>query len=167
MSIYTSQGTIRVRYRFDATNGNISKTMIYFVPERDYSIKHKNKHYAVFVPLSGRNCIMKRYNPNKGRGVKLDANGTNFTVDISSAHTHQTKVQVVVKSTIKLKAAEATEVKNKATNAEDKAVAAEQAAAEDKENAEAAMNQAIDALMKEVNKLKQCFKLTDITIPAT
>ena len=99
MSIYTSQGTIRMHYGFNA-DGEVARKTIYFVPEEDYSIKHKNKNYAVFVLLSGRNCIMKRYNPNKGRGVKLDANETDFMVDISSAHTHQTKVQVVVKATL-------------------------------------------------------------------
>lgn len=50
MSTYTSQGTIKVRC--DVSNSTNHKTKVYFIPEQNYSIKHKNKNYAVFVPLS-------------------------------------------------------------------------------------------------------------------
>lgn len=105
MSIYTSQGTIRIRCDID-TN---SITTLYFVPENDYSIKHRNDNYAVFVSQScdcktqsWKNALIRKYDPDKGNGVEIHVARTNFMYVISSAAVHQSKVEVEVETRTKL-----------------------------------------------------------------
>ena len=110
MSIYTSQGTIRIHYNI--TGENCHKTTIYFVPENDYSIKHRNENYAVFVPQSCgcseqscdcksqscKNAVIRKYNPDKDDWIKIHvADGIIGCMGIiSDAATHQKKVEVKV-----------------------------------------------------------------------
>ena len=151
MSIYTSQGTIRIHY--DVTD---KKTTIYFVPENDYSIKHRSKKFAVFMPKSC-NCteqpcgctpqpcnkaIVMEYDPDKDSGIKIDVAIQDFTWGLSSAATHQTKVLVKVK-------AELTEpAKNRIVTC-----------------AEKVSNQTVENLVKLINESERCLKLIGITIP--
>ena len=84
MSIYTSQGTIRV---YCSLSNCGSGMKFFFVPDNDYSIKHGNKTFAVFVPKSC-NCtpqscsctpqscnkaIIRIYDRDKGNGVEIRA----------------------------------------------------------------------------------------------
>ena len=94
MSIYTSQGTIRIHYNI--TGESCHETTIYFVPENNYSIKHKDKQFAVFMPECCNEAVVMKYDPDKGDGVKIDATGLGCTEVISSAAAHQTKVLVQV-----------------------------------------------------------------------
>ena len=118
MSIYMSQGTIRIRCDIDAADESGRKATIYFVPEDDYSIKHRNEKYAVFVPQScdcpKQSCdcksqpckpaIIRKYNPDKDSWIEIHvADGINCMAVISDAATHQKKVQIQVKVEATLK----------------------------------------------------------------
>ena len=158
MSIYTSQGTIRIHYNI--TGENCHKTTIYFVPENDYSIKHRNENYAVFVPQSCgcseqscdcksqscKNAIIRKYNPDKDDWIKIHvADGIIGCMGIiSDAATHQKKVQIQVKVEPTLK--EGVRVAEAAKKTAKKAA---------KKEAKAA-----------VNEREQLLTLTSITVPA-
>ena len=101
MCTYTSQGTIRVRCSL--RNGSLLETALFFVPENDYSIKHGDKTFAVFVPQSCdctpqfcNKAIIRKYDRDKGNGVKITA-ASGCTEVISGAAVHQKKVEVWVK----------------------------------------------------------------------
>ena len=101
MSTYTSKGTISVRC---IRRDDKPKTVLLFVPENDYSIKHGNKKFAVFVPQScdctPQSCnkaIIRRYDGDKGNGVKICVDALGCTEVISGAAVHQKNVEVWVK----------------------------------------------------------------------
>ena len=105
MSVYTSQGTIRVYCNLSNSNSK-PETALFFVPEHDYSIKHRNKTFAVFVsqscdctPQSCNKAIIREYDRDKGNGVKIHADASACTEVISGAAAHQRKVEVQVKAT--------------------------------------------------------------------
>ena len=157
MSIYTSQGTIRIR-----CGAGASETTIYFVPEKDYSIKHGNKNYAVFVPqscgCSGQSCkntIIRKYNPDEGKEIEMHAAGTDCMNVISTAAANRVKVQVEVKATLK---EEAERILEAMKNVDEEA---------DTKNDVQAVKNAVNKLISTVkNESKQCLKLVGITIPA-
>ena len=90
--------------------GSLSITTLYFVPESDYSIKYRNDRYAVFVPQScdcktqsWKNALIRKYDPDKGNGVEINAVSKDCMYVISSAAMHQNKVVVVVEVEMKTK----------------------------------------------------------------
>ena len=195
MSIYTSQGTIRIRCDIDASGGNDCKATIYFVPENDYSIKHRNDKYAVFVPQScdckpqsWRNTLIRKYNPDRGDEIEIDAAGVDRMDIISFAAMHQKKVEVEVEMTLSER--EISEVASKIVSEipEDKDGNAKKEAVKKvlkklgkvvegriskvaskivkkiaKDEDGCAKKEAIEQVLKAT---LQCFKLTGITIPA-
>ena len=179
MSIYTSQGTIRIRCD---TN---SITTLYFVPESDYSIKYRNDRYAVFVPQScdcktqsWKNALIRKYDPDKGNGVEIHCDpgkGNGVKTDcmyvISSSAMHQNKVVVEVEMKTKLeKMAEMAEMaKSKIPEVVEKVV--KEIANNNKEDAkkkaaEQVMNEELQKLVDVANESEQRFDLIGITIPA-
>ena len=196
MSIYTSQGTIRIHCDIDAADESGRKAMIYFVPEDDYSIKHRNENYAVFVPQScdcpkqpcdckSQSCkhaIIRKYNPDKGNWIEIDVADERSCMDvISDAAMHQKKVKVKVKTTLKkgVKAAEeiaeaakkaAEEIAEAAKKAAEEIAEAAKKKAEEAEAVEKAAKKEVEAavneLMKAVNEREQLLTLTSITVPA-
>lgn len=62
MSLYTSQGIVRVNcsIRCNDSGEAVPKATVFFVPDKDYSIKDRNRNYAIFVPQScgpsGQSC---------------------------------------------------------------------------------------------------------------
>ena len=108
MSIYTSQGTIRVHCSLSNCGSGMT---FFFVPDNDYSIKHGNKTFAVFVPKScsctPQSCnkaIIRIYDRDKGNGVEIRAAESGCPENtksgcpeiISDAAVHQKKVGVWV-----------------------------------------------------------------------
>ena len=91
MDNYTSQGTIRCEI---SRNKNDPKTTIFFAPERDYSIKHRTKDYAVFVLQPCNKAIIV---PDKGEGIKICTAKFDSTDVILRAAACQAKVEVKVK----------------------------------------------------------------------
>ena len=98
---YTSQGTISMKCVVNDA-GAITSATIFFVPDNNYSIKHKKKDYAIFVSNSSKTAkaIIREYDPSAGNGVEfsIDKPDLNLTGLISSVAVHQTKVEVQVKS---------------------------------------------------------------------
>lgn len=196
MSIYTSQGTIRIRCDTKAAAGccDTGNATIYFVPEKDYSIKHRNENYAVFVPQSCgcpeqscdckpqscKSAIIRKYNPDKGDWIEIRVTGgiMCYRDVISDAATHQKKVEVEVevKTTLE-KTAESKIpeiVKGVAgANNDKKKEAVEKIIKETLEGTAGYNISEIKAVLKKLvkmlkvaNESKQCFKLVGITIPA-
>ena len=91
MSVYTSQGTIRVHYDSD------SKISLAFVPESDYSIKHGDDTFAVFVPLpSVAEAIIRKYAPDNEVDIDIDEASAACKEVMCSAAVHRVKVLVKV-----------------------------------------------------------------------
>ena len=149
MATYTSQGTIRICC--DISNSGSVSTII-FVPEKGYSIKHRNKNYAVFVPRSCKKAVIMKYDPDKGNGVKIRAAELGCTDVISGAATHQTKVEVRVKATLN----------------EDATITAAEKGGVAKEAAKEAKEAAVREFLEAINELEKCIKLelVGITVPA-
>ena len=176
---YISQGTISVHCSF---SNNGPKTHLIFVPCNDYSVKQGNKTFAAFVPqscgctLDSCGCkpgfcnraIIREYDRDKGRGVKILVNGSGCMEAISGAALREIKVELEVKENIsaatmdaKKQLAEAAErakkiVKKDGKDAKEIAKAAKKAA-----KAKAAME-----LMQAINEDRPCLTLTGITVPA-
>ena len=181
MSIYTSQGTIRCEISnntggSETTNNNTDESettkTIFFVPERDYSITHRTKHYAVFVPQSC-NCnkaIVMKYNPDKGEEIKISADKFFSTDVLFGSAAHQTKVEILVN----VEESEMSDLLRKKEEAEEKAAAAKKAkvaaaeAKKAKEMTEAEMDATAAAAVakKAAADLKECLKLVHIKVPA-
>ena len=66
MSIYISQGTISVHCSFSS-----SERHLIFVPSNDYSVKHGNKTFAIFVSQSSEESIIEECKQDQGNGVKI------------------------------------------------------------------------------------------------
>lgn len=64
---YVSQGTISVEFEL---NARAEPSSLFFVPERDYSIKHRGQNYAVFV-LEGENQDASIFKKNEERGIEI------------------------------------------------------------------------------------------------
>ena len=201
---YISQGTISVHCSISKNSPEIRKNSpeirknspemhLIFVPSNDYSVKHRNKTFAAFVPqscgctLDSCGCgpdscgcgpdscgckpgfcnraIIREYDREKGRGVKIGMDEPSCMEAISGAALRGTKVELEVKDCIlaatmnakkKLaqavkKAAEA-EASKKAAEAEasKKAAEAELAEAAEAELAEAAEAELAKAAKKAV-----------------
>ena len=97
---YTSQGTITVE--FDTENNKY-----FFVPEHDYSIKHGEYTYAVFVDQQAEpsNALIMRLNKTQAVEIELDRlpssnedkiNKLLFHARVDSAAMTHSKVQVKV-----------------------------------------------------------------------
>lgn len=174
MSIYTSQGTIRIHHCISES----SKPTIYFIPENDYSIKHRNENYAVFVPLpqSCKNAVtvIRRCNPDKGDKIKIeiDAARINCMDIISSAAMHQKKVEVEVevKTTLEEMKREMQVIWKKLVENEISKIVEKIAKEADDNKKKEAMKQEMEVIWKELMKVehesKQCLKLVGITVPA-
>ena len=192
MSIYTSQGTIRIRCDTKAAAGccDTGNATIYVVPEKDYSIKHRNENYAVFVPQSCgcqehscdcapqscgcqehscdctpqycKNAIIRKYNPDKGNGIKIYAAGCINVV--SDAAAYGKKVQVEVKAT--LNEGMEDKIKCKADAVKRAADAAKRAEGDERKQKLEDLERVVNDFEKVVNKSKQCFKLISIMMPA-
>ena len=94
MCNYTSQGTIHCEIS-NNTSGSKPTTTIFFVPDRDYSITHRTKNYAVFVPQHCNKAIVR----DKGEGIKICAAKFGSTDVILRAAACQAKVEVKVTET--------------------------------------------------------------------
>ena len=154
---YTSQGTIRVHQSFGSGN---SETTLFFIPENDYAIKHGNKTFAVFVPQSCsctpqscRRAIIRKYDRDKGNGVKIRVVASSCTEIISDAAVHQKKVKVWVRA--KLEGAGENEILEAACQA-----------VKAKTKNEKERTKAIEDLVETVNKWCSTLKLIGITVPA-
>ena len=167
MGIYTSQGTIRIRCDIGASGGNDCKATIYFVPENDYSIKHRNESYAVFVPMSEscKNAIIRKYNPDKGGKIEIVVAGIGRIDIISFAAMHQKKVEVEVEVKTTLEEAAESKISEVASEIMEK-IHKNVDEISKREAVEKVMKATLQKLVGVANNPKQCFKLTGITIPA-
>lgn len=66
---YVSQGTISVE--FDLNEGVDVSASLFFVPTRDYSIKHREEDYAIFV-WPEENHIDSIFKKIEARGVEIN-----------------------------------------------------------------------------------------------
>lgn len=66
--MYTSKGTIKAEFLLN--NGTVSTTLS-FVPDCDYSIRHRGKTFAVFVDRQG-GALIKEY--DKDNDIKIQVN---------------------------------------------------------------------------------------------
>ena len=188
MSVYASQGTVRVSCTvcFDASGKAIRKATVFFIPDKDYSVKDRNKNYAVFVPQSCgcseqscgcseqscgcseqscgckpypyKNAIIRKYCPNEGIEIEMHAAAGKDCINIvSTAAMKKLKVRVKVRAALKKKA-----IAKILTAAEAAACQVKGAgnACETAKATEAAK------LVKVVHKSNHCLELTGIEIPA-
>ncbi len=181
MSIYMSQGTIRIRCDIDAADESGRKATIYFVPEDDYSIKHRNEKYAVFVPQScdcpKQSCdcksqpckpaIIRKYNPDKDNWIEIHvADEINCMAVISDAATHQKKVQIQVKVKETLKeGVRVAEAAGKTAEAARKTAEAARKTAEAAEAAEA-VEKAVEAAGKDVEAAGKAVEAVEKAVEA-
>ena len=195
MSIYTSQGTIRIRCDTGASGGGDRKTTIYFLPEKDYSIKHRNKNYAVFVPqscgcsgqscgCSGQSCGCSEQSCGcSGQSCGCSEQSCKNAIirkynpdEGKEIEIHAAGIDCMDVISIAAVNRVKVQVEVKATLKKDKILeAAKEAAEAAKEAAEAAKkdteaakkkDQAVKKLMKVANESRQCLRLVGITIPA-
>ena len=159
MSTYTSQGNVRVEF-----NNTGQATKLYFVPDQDYSIKHRNKTFAVFVPQFG-DAITREYS----KDIDIEVYET---LQLDCRQIGQTKVEIRVQETKNAKeVAEAAEqmAANAAAEAANAAAEAAKATATVPcaENAARKAEDAKDAKDKaKTAKEAVALKLISITIPA-
>lgn len=72
---YVSRGTISVKFNLN----NDRPTSLYFIPERDYSIKHGEKDYAIFIPSVQQGQDNSIFKGVEGHGVEI-------AVDVPAFH---------------------------------------------------------------------------------
>lgn len=90
---YTSQGTVSVDF-------GGKQTTLYFVPEQDYSSKHKDMKFAIFVQREDGNgtakALIREYGNNDDVGVEVVVK-KKLIKHAARGAWHSTKVEVQVK----------------------------------------------------------------------
>lgn len=108
MSTFTSTGTVKVRWSLAAPK----KVDVFFVPDRNHSIQHDGRCYAVFVgDEAGSNgtlgSVVRAFAPecdsNGTKGILLETLDANPPAPMCGALAHAAAAQCKVKVKVKVK----------------------------------------------------------------